>query len=233
MSNTRKTCTAIIVAAGDSSRMGKNTNKQFLLIDEKPILLHTLLRFEAAKSIDSILLVTKPENFALIEGLKENFNITKLKAVIPGGKTRGESVLCGLNQIKDPSFVAIHDGARPFVSSDLIDRTVSAAFEYGAAAPGVIPKDTVKITNSENLIMSTPERETLRLIQTPQVFDAKELKLAYKFAKETNFSGTDDCLIMEHMGKNPHIVDGEYTNIKVTTPEDLPIAKAIFDFLKK
>lgn len=233
MSNTRKTCTAVIVAAGDGTRMGKNINKQFLLIDEKPILLHTLLKFEAAKSIDSILLVTKPESFALIDALKKDFNISKLTAVIPGGKTRGESVLCGLNQIDAPSFVAIHDGARPFVSSDLIDRTVNAAYEYGSAAPGVIPKDTVKITNSENLIESTPKRETLRLIQTPQVFEASELKLAYKFAKETAFSGTDDCLIMEHMGKSPKIVDGEYTNIKVTTPEDLPIAKAIFDFLKK
>ncbi|MBQ9737455.1 MAG: 2-C-methyl-D-erythritol 4-phosphate cytidylyltransferase [Clostridia bacterium] len=228
----KKTASAIIVAAGDSRRMGNGVNKQLLLIDNTPVLAHTIGKFESANSIDSICIVTKPENIVLINDLVKKFGFKKVKSIVPGGKTRQQSVISGLKQIESNSMVAIHDGARPFPSSDMIDKIVSAAYEYGAAAPGVVPKDTVKVSNTDSTIKSTPDRSTLRLIQTPQVFNRDELLLAYLRAEESGFCATDDCSVIENMGKQIHIIEGEYTNIKVTTPEDIPIAEGIYNFLK-
>ncbi|MDO4744177.1 MAG: 2-C-methyl-D-erythritol 4-phosphate cytidylyltransferase [Clostridia bacterium] len=228
-----QTATAIIVAAGDSRRMGNSVNKQFLLIDDIPVLAHTLMSFDMAKSIDSVIIVTKPENILTINDLVREFNIAKVKTIVPGGKTRQESVMCGLKHINTDCFVAVHDGARPFVTPELIDNVVLAAYHHGAAAPGIVPKDTVKVANAESLITETPDRNTLRLIQTPQVFRANELKLAYIRAEESGFLSTDDCSVIERMGIKIYITEGEYTNIKVTTPEDLPVAEAICSYLKK
>lgn len=226
------TATAVIVAAGDSNRMG-GVNKQFLLIDDIPVLAHTLIAFDDSKSIDSIIVVTKQDNILLINDIIHEFGISKVASIVPGGKTRQESVMCGLKQVKSGEFVAIHDGARPFVSAELIERTIKNAYQYGASAPGVIPKDTIKITDTTDFIAETPDRNSLRMVQTPQVFRTDELKLAYIRAGESGFEGTDDCSIAENMGICVHITDGEYTNIKVTTPEDLPIAEAICGYLKK
>ncbi len=224
--------TAVIVAAGSSRRMGESVNKQLLLIDDIPVLAHTLLSFSRATSIDSIVVVTKQENILLVNDLIREFEISKVTAIVPGGKTRQESVMLGLGQVRDSSFVAVHDGARPFASPDLIDRLVEDAYTYGSAAPGVVPKDTVKIIKVDNFVETTPERNNLRLIQTPQVFRTDELKLAYIRANESGFCGTDDCSVIENTGLKVHISPGEYTNIKVTTPEDLPVAEAICRFLK-
>ncbi len=227
------TATAIIVAAGSSSRMGKNTNKQFLFIDDTPVLARTLQSFASAKAIGKIIIVTRQEDILTVNDLVREFNIKKVSSIVPGGKTRGESVMCGLECADNDSLIAVHDGARPFVTAGLIDKTVEIAAKFGAAAPGVVPKDTVKITNADEVVDATPERSTLRLIQTPQVFRCDELKLAYIQAKEAGFDGTDDCSVMERMGVKIHISPGEYTNIKVTTPEDLPVAEAINSYLKK
>jgi len=224
--------TAIIVAAGNSRRMG-GADKQLITIDNMPVLSHTLLQFSKSASIDKIIVVTKPENILTVGDMIREFAISKVTNIIPGGDTRQDSVCCGLSLVENDRLVAIHDGARPFISVKKIDDLVLAAQEYGAAAPGVIPKDTVKVASSNGNIADTVDRNTLRLIQTPQVFYADELKLAYERAKTTSFIGTDDCSVAEHSGISIRIIDGEYTNIKVTTPEDIPIAEAIYNFLNK
>lgn len=233
MSKQLPTATAIVVAAGSSSRMGKNTNKQFLYIDDTPVLARTLQSFALAKSIDKIIVVTRQEDILTVNDLVREFNIKKVSDIVPGGKTRSASVMCGLECADNDSLVAVHDGARPFVTTELIDKTIALAGKSGAAAPGVIPKDTVKVTSADSIVEDTPVRNTLRLIQTPQVFRCDALKLAYIQAKEAGFEGTDDCSVMERMGIKIYISPGEYTNIKVTTPEDLPIAEAINNYLKK
>ena len=220
-------CDAIIVAAGNSSRMGSGINKQFLMLGGIPLLAHTLMRFEAALTVENIIVVTKPENIITVNDIVREFEISKIKAIIPGGSTRAESVVCGLGEVDNDRLVAVHDGARPFVSAQKIDELISLAKTYGAVAPGIIPKDTVKIVDTKNTVKDTPARNSLRTIQTPQVFKADELKLAYISGKEKGFDGTDDCSYIENMGISVYIADGEYTNIKVTTPEDLPIAEAI------
>jgi len=233
MSKQLSTASAIIVAAGSSRRMGKNTNKQFLYIDDTPVLARTLQSFASAKAIDKIIIVTRQEDILTVNDLVREFDIKKVSDIVPGGETRSDSVMCGLECADNNALVAVHDGARPFVTTELINKTVELAGKFGAAAPGVVPKDTVKVTNSDNIVEDTPERNTLRLIQTPQVFRCDELKLAYLRAKESGFEGTDDCSVMERMGAKIHISVGEYTNIKVTTPEDLPIAEAINNYLKE
>ncbi len=228
-----KTATAIIVAAGSSTRMGSHQNKQFVMIDDMPVLAHAIKKFQDSSKIDSIIVVTKAESIPLVNDLIREFGFTKVTDVVAGGKTRKDSVNAGLALVENGKVVAIHDGARPFVSATLIDKLVSAAYEFGAAAPGVIPKDTVKSVSSDNSVVKTPDRQTLRLIQTPQVFFSDDLKLAYIRADEADFVGTDDCSVLENMGVAIHIVSGEYTNIKVTTPDDIPIAEALYEFLKQ
>lgn len=222
--------TAIIVAAGSSRRMG-GADKQLITIDGMPTLAHTLLQFSKAPSVDSVIVVTKPESILTVSDMVREFDISKVSNIIPGGETRQDSVSCGLSYVENNCIVAIHDGARPFISVEKIDELVCAAQKFGAAAPGVIPKDTVKAVNQSDTIAETIDRNTLRLIQTPQVFHADELKLAYERAAASGFIGTDDCSVAENSGIEIRIIDGEYTNIKVTTPEDLPIAEAIYHFL--
>lgn len=231
--NQLPSATAIIVAAGSGTRMGSNVNKQFIMIDNMPVLAHTLLNFQNAKTIESIIIVTKPESILTVSDLAREFGITKVAHIVPGGATRQESVSCGLALSENGRLVAIHDGARPFVSPEKIDELVLAAEKYGSSAPGVVPKDTVKSVTTSSNVLETIDRNSLRLIQTPQVFHADELKLAFLRAAESGFEGTDDCSVAEFAGFQVHIVDGEYTNIKVTTPEDLPVAEAIYNFLKK
>lgn len=227
------TAVAIIVAAGSSRRMGSGTNKQFIEICGMPVLAHTLLQFHKAESIDSIIVVTKPDSILTVWDMTREFGISKVHDVIPGGETRQDSVNCGLSLVENSKLVAIHDGARPFISVDKINELVRAAHKFGSAAPGVVPKDTVKSVKADGTVLETIHREALRLIQTPQVFHTDELKLANERAKAAGFLGTDDCSVAENAGFSVHIIDGEYTNIKVTTPEDLPVAEAIFGFLNE
>lgn len=223
--------TAIIVAAGSSRRMQNGTNKQFILIDNIPVLAHTLMKFNEAETIESIIIVTRHDCILTVSDIVKEFGITKTKHIIPGGETRQDSVKCGLNIIDRDTLVAVHDGARPFISVEKINELIITASNFGASAPGVIPKDTVKSVNSDSIIAETVDRDTLRLIQTPQVFSLNELKAAYKAAENSGFVGTDDCSVAENAGISIRVIDGEYTNIKVTTPEDIPMAEAIFRFI--
>ncbi len=224
--------TAIIVAAGDSRRMGQGVNKQFLLLDGIPVLAHTLKKFETADTIDDVIIVTKPENIPTVWDMIKEFGIRKVTDIIPGGETRQQSVINGLQLVKNDALVAVHDGARPFVSPELIDRLCEIGQDSGAVIPGVVPKDTIKMLDNTGNVEGTPDRSTLRCIQTPQVFKADILKLAYIRAEELKFLGTDDASVVEFSGTPVAIIDGENTNIKVTTPEDLPVAEAICQFLK-
>lgn len=224
---------AIIVAAGSGTRMNSATNKQFILIDGTPVLAHTLAQFQSADSIDEIILVTRQEDILTASDIVREFGITKAKTIIPGGKTRSDSVICGLNAVSSHRIVAIHDGARPFISIEKINELISVAAECGATAPGVMLKDTVKVVDSTGTILRTPDRNTLRAIQTPQVFKTDLIKSAYSLAENDGFTGTDDCSVAEYAQIPVKLIDGEYTNIKITTPEDLPLAEAFFNMLNE
>jgi 2-C-methyl-D-erythritol 4-phosphate cytidylyltransferase len=212
---------AIIVAAGVSSRMGSSRDKIFTEIRGKPILLYSLEAFQAAESIDEIIVVTHPENTEKVRG----WNIPKVTEIVAGGSDRAASVQCGMYAAtyEEPDcYVAIHDGARPLITSALIDSAVRAGKEYGAAIPAIPVRDTVKEV-LDDFVVSTPERESLFMAQTPQVFCSESYQRA--FAGSDLVKITDDSMLVEQLGIAVKIVEGDYRNIKITTPEDLKIAE--------
>lgn len=219
-------CAAIIVAAGNSSRMENLGNKQFIPIGGVPVLIRTVNAFAAAEQIDKIIVVTHGDMISEVENLLKKWGCKKVFAVTEGGKTRQESVLKGLSLLSG-GFAAVHDGARPFISPDKIDEAVIFAKEHGSAVLGIPLKDTVKIVDENDNIVSTPDRSSLRLIQTPQIFAVSDLLLAYEKAESDGFCGTDDCSLIERIGKTVRYILGDYNNIKITTPEDIPLAEAI------
>lgn len=223
--------TAVVVAAGSSRRMGGKLNKQFILIEGIPVLARTLRQFDSADSVTDTVVVCRGEDILDVRSMIYDFNIKKVSVVVPGGETRGDSVRAGLRAAGNADIIAIHDGARPFVLPEKINAVIADAERSGAAALGVMPKDTVKITDDDGFILSTPPRSSLALIQTPQVFRADIIKRAYEFSEKTGFSATDDCALAEKLGIPIRITEGDYTNIKVTTPDDLPTANAICGFL--
>ena len=214
---------AVIVSAGNSSRMG-GINKQFLEINNIPVIAHTIKVFEVSDLIDEIVVVTRECDIDSIKNLVSQYGFKKVSDVVKGGETRQLSVYNGVVATSDNAdFVAIHDGARPLVTEKVIEDTLYMAFEYGAAATGVKVKDTVKQVNDNDDIVSTPDRAYLRFIQTPQVFD-KSLYLDAVDSVENSKDFTDDCMLLEAHGKTVKFVDGDYENIKITTPEDVALA---------
>ena len=214
---------AVIVSAGNSSRMG-GVNKQFLEINNIPVIAHTIKVFEASDLIDEIVVVTRECDIDNIKKLVSQYVFKKVSDVVIGGDTRQLSVYNGVvvtNENAD--FVAIHDGARPLVTEKVIANTLYKAFECGAAATGVKVKDTVKQVNDNDDIVRTPDRAYLRFIQTPQVFN-KSLYLEAVNTVENSKDFTDDCMLIEAYGKIVKFVDGDYENIKITTPEDVELA---------
>lgn len=220
-------CGAVIVAAGASRRM-QGTDKIMAELCGAPVILHTLRAFEQSPYIDEIVLVTRPELSAELKLLAARENIKKLTAVVPGGVTRADSVTQGLLALhKKTRLAAIQDGARPLVTQEIIEKAVAQAIRCGAAAPAVPLKDTVKVVGDGGRVLSTPDRETLRAVQTPQVFDRDLLLAAWKKAKDDGISCTDDCGAMEHLGKVVYLTEGSEENIKITTPLDLILAAEI------
>ncbi|MBQ7118858.1 MAG: 2-C-methyl-D-erythritol 4-phosphate cytidylyltransferase [Oscillospiraceae bacterium] len=223
----KKTCLAIVPAAGSSSRMKEFGNKLFLEVGGIPVILRTLQVLQSCSEIDAIIIPTREDSIEEISALCKNNSIDKVKAVVAGGKSRTESVLKGiLASDKKFDLIAIHDAARPFVSFEIIEKTVSAARYYHAAAPGVSIKDTVKQVKGE-LIEKTIPRETLCAIQTPQVFDADIITAALVKAIDEDIPITDDCSAVENIGMKVFITEGSYLNIKITTPEDILFAEVI------
>lgn len=214
--------TAIIVAAGSGSRFGSELPKQFMQIAGRQVLAHTLSRFEQAESIDEIILVLSEDNLNRSAGL----NFSKLKHIIKGGDSRAASVLKGLAAIKgEDGIVAVHDGARPLVSADEIDRTVEKAKQFGAACLTAPVTDTIKSIRGGE-IASTLDREKLRRALTPQAFELRLLRRAFAEAEIDNLV-TDECYLVEKLGHPIAIVDGSSRNIKITHAEDLLVAEAI------
>ena len=223
-----ESCCAILVAAGNSSRMGMGMSKQFLLLGGKPVIVHTLLAFERAASISSIVVVCRPEDQAAVQCLVDQHAIGKLCAVVAGGATRQRSVAAGLAAVpKETEYLAIHDGARPLIRPEEIDATVQDARTYGAAALCTLVKDTIKMQNTDGFVCSTPDRSSLRAVQTPQVFEASIIIEAYsRMMEKEQITATDDAMAVEQELHLPvRMTEGSYENIKITTPEDLEIAE--------
>ncbi len=214
---------AVIVSAGNSSRMG-GINKQFLKINNIPVIAYTIKVFEASNLIDEIVVVTRECDIESIKNLVSEYDFKKVSNIVKGGETRQLSVYNGVVATSDNAdFVAIHDGARPLLTEKVIFDTLRKAFEFGAAATGVKVKDTVKQVNNNDDIIATPDRAYLRFIQTPQIFE-KTLYLDAVNTVENSKDFTDDCMLIETYGKTVKFVDGDYENIKITTPEDVELA---------
>lgn len=221
----RATCSAVIAAAGESRRMGTEISKQFLPLCGKPILLHTLLAFEKASLVDDIIVVCRKEDVQQVRTLAQD--ISKLKTVIVGGKTRQISVAAGV-LASDAQYVAIHDGARPLVSPEAIDMVIEDAYQFKASALCTPVKDTIKVADANSFVVSTPERAMLRAMQTPQVFlRTLYLESIEKAEKMGITSYTDDCQLVEQMGIRVHLCEEGYTNVKITTQEDLLYARSL------
>ena len=216
-----KYCGAVIVAAGSASRM-RGTDKILEPLCGEPVILRTARAFQECDAIREIVIVTTPERIGPISGLCQGLD--KVRAVVAGGDSRQKSVQLGLNALSEKvTLAAIHDGARPLVTWQLIDRVVRAAQSYGAAAPAIPVKDTVK-TVQGGIVKNTPDRSTLRAVQTPQVFDFDLIRGALKKAAQDGAVLTDDCSAVERLGMSVKIVEGDERNLKITTPLDLKIA---------
>jgi len=223
----RPVCTALVPAAGSSSRMG-GIDKLFSVFGHKPVLAHTLLALQETPDITYIVVASQPENFDRIRSLAAQYGISKLYAVVAGGDSRGATVQAALAAApKDTELVAVHDAARPLATPMLIGFCVRLAARTHAALPCVPVKDTIK-TVSGDIVTGTPERATLQMAQTPQVFQRHLLEVAYAKAEHEKLAYTDDASVVEAMGMTVHICRGDYENIKITTPEDLILAEAIW-----
>lgn len=220
---------AVIPAAGEGRRMGGPLEKQFLLLEGIPLLAHTLRAFESSPFIHGIVVVVPKSRMQLVrEKILEQYNISKLLALVAGGPHRQESVRLGLEALDSSwELVVVHDGARPLVSLELIARCVETAFLHGAAVAAVPTTDTVKEVDSEGFVLSTPLRERLWMVQTPQAFRYDLILRAHTEAQKEGFLGTDDASLVERLGHKVKIVQGSYENIKITTASDLKLAREI------
>ena len=223
----RPFCTALVAAAGSSSRMG-GVDKLMEFLDNVPVLMRTLTALQRAAAIDEIVIAAREDALVDISTLCKTYGITKCSKVVRGGESRCHSVLlAALEASPEAKLLAVQDGARPLVTPALIDRTVEAAAKCGAAAPAVPVKDTIKTVAEDGAVTGTSDRSTLRAVQTPQVFEADLLKAALQSALENEVPVTDDCSAVERLGKVVYLIDGDEENLKITTPVDLVIAEAI------
>lgn len=221
-----KYCGAVIVAAGSASRM-EGTDKIMADLCGESVISRTVKAFQDCDAVKEIVIVTRQDLLAAVSNACSKYE--KVTAVVVGGKDRAESVNCGLNALsKKVKVAAIHDGARPLIDWQTIDRVVRAGITYGAAAPAVPVKDTVKIV-AGGIVKETPDRSALQAVQTPQVFDFDLIRGALVKAREDKIKLTDDCSAVEHMGMSVKIVKGEERNIKITTPMDLQIARMLWE----
>ncbi len=218
-------CTAVVVAAGASARMGKD--KLFLPLDGVPVLGRTLMALNAADAVDELIVVTMPEKLEKVAAMKAQYALDKLSKVVIGGASRTESALAGASEA-DPraKIICIHDAVRPFVTPDIIADAVHYAVLYQSAAPAVPVKDTIKVA-SDGVVSETPDRAQLFAVQTPQAFQADIIKAALSAALRDGVSYTDDCAAVEALGVKTYLCRGSEENIKLTTPADLPVAEAI------
>ena len=220
---------AVVVAAGKGTRMNMDINKQYIDIDGIPLLARTLKVFEDCSLIDEVVLVVNNNDmFYCKENVVEAYDLKKVKFLVAGGAQRQDSVYNGLCQVNNEAeIVVIHDGARPFITEEIIEECIEAAQEYGAATAAVPVKDTIKSADEDGFVKKTLERSTLWAVQTPQAFLKDIIMKAHKKAAEDGFYGTDDTVLVERMGMPVRVVMGSYNNIKITTREDLIFAEAL------
>lgn len=229
---------AVCLAAGQGKRMESNVQKQYLLIHGKPVLYYALKAFQDSPVDEIVLVVGAGEEEYCQKEIVDKYGFTKVKAIAVGGKERYHSVFSGLQMVKEADYVLIHDGARPFLTQEIIERCIEGAKEYRACVAGMPVKDTIKLADTEGNIESTPERSKVWMIQTPQAFEYSLIKEAYTTLIEQENKGiktsipvTDDAMVVEYFLKQKvHLVYGSYENIKITTPEDMRIAEV---FVKK
>ncbi|MCI5943343.1 MAG: 2-C-methyl-D-erythritol 4-phosphate cytidylyltransferase [Eubacterium sp.] len=228
---------AIIVAAGRGSRMGTKIQKQYLKLLGKPILAYTLEAFEKSETDEIILVVGEGEEDYVTREIIRPYGISRVTRVVAGGKERYESVWNGLQAVKEgifpeeknECFVLIHDGARAFITPEQINFCIGQVREHRACVMGMPVKDTIKVVDSQEYTVSTPDRSTLWQMQTPQCFELTEISSAYRKMFQSGAEKvTDDAMVMESFGERPvKMIRGSYDNIKVTTPEDLILGEAI------
>lgn len=214
----------VIVAAGRGTRMGTKESKQYLLLQDKPVLVHTMELFQGMADIAEIVLVVGGDDVSRCEAFAREYGLSKVTAVVPGGSERQHSVLRGLRAI-GAEWVMVHDGVRPLVTAEAVRRCMREAERSEACVLAVPVKDTIKQVNEAGVITATPDRRSLWAIQTPQAFRHARLVEAHERAAADGFVGTDDAVVVERYGGIAvTVAEGEYTNIKITTPEDLPYA---------
>lgn len=223
----KKKYVAIVLAAGQGRRMNSSTQKQFLLIKNKPVLYYSLLEFERSL-IDEIVLVTSSDSIEYCKAeIVDKYGFDKVKTIVAGGKERYHSVMNGITAVEACDYLLIHDGARPFINQEIISRTVESVEKYQACVVGMPVKDTIKIVDEEEFAVETPARDKLWMIQTPQAFQFDLIKDAYaKLIGSNEINVTDDAMVVEYaMNQKVKLIEGSYKNIKITTPEDLLIAQ--------
>lgn len=223
-SKNKPAVSAIIVAAGNGTRMKIPTRKQLVEINDVPVIAHTLKTFENTDIIDEIVIVTKEEDILIMWDIAKEFKISKVTEIVKGGETRTDSVKNGLLCAKG-DYVAIHDGVRPCVKPEHIEKTVKKALETGASALGCPVTDTLKKVDKNGIITATVDRACLWAIQTPQVFEKQLIIKAYNEGNCQN--ATDDCMLLESIGVSVSMVEGDRRNIKVTMAEDIELISSI------
>ncbi|MBI4596102.1 MAG: 2-C-methyl-D-erythritol 4-phosphate cytidylyltransferase [Candidatus Tectomicrobia bacterium] len=229
--NTNVNVAALIAAGGQGLRMATKMGrrKQFILLEGKPVLAYAIEKFQDSHFVDAIILVVPAEEIDYVEKeIVVSYAFGKVTAIVPGGKERQDSVANGLaNLSNETELVIVHDGVRPFISDEMIENSVKVARECGAAIVGIKAPDTIKEADRERQVLRTLERDLLWLIQTPQTFKLSLLKQAFLEARKSGFYGTDEAALLERLGLFPKIINGSSLNIKITTPDDLALAKAI------
>jgi 2-C-methyl-D-erythritol 4-phosphate cytidylyltransferase len=232
-------CSVILLAAGQGKRMNSSVPKQYLLLAGKPIIYYSLKVFEES-SVDEIILVTGSEEVDYCqEKIVNHYGFNKVSVVTAGGKERHHSVYNGLQKVNHADYILVHDGARPFVTKEIIERTISGAVMYQACAAGMPVKDTIKIVDDKDFVSLTPNRDFVWLIQTPQTFAYPLISDAYERLSQAEKGGqiasvTDDAMVIERItGEKVKLVEGSYENIKVTTPSDLLFAQILLKSMEK
>lgn len=223
-----KVCT-LIPAAGKGNRMARSLKKPYLKLAKKPILAHTIQRFEQNTAVDAIFVIVDEGDFSeCCKTVLDPYPFTKVQKLVAGGETRQRSVYNGVRALSaDVDFVIVHDGVRPFVTDETIFACLTAADECGAAVAAVPVKDTIKVADENCFITETPDRERLWAVQTPQVFRKTLLQEAHQTAREQQLTVTDDAALVEQLGFPVQLVKGSYANLKITTPVDLQIAEVL------
>jgi 2-C-methyl-D-erythritol 4-phosphate cytidylyltransferase len=231
MSRSRPKVFAIIPAAGSGTRIGGEIKKQFLPLKGKPIIVHTLQQFEHCSDIDEVAMAIPESAMSDMEAIVARYRLHKVSKMMMGGKKRQDSVYNVLNRLtlKDSDIVLVHDGVRPFIETKRIAHLLKVCKEYDAAVLAVQPKDTIRRSTGGGFFDQTMDRTALWLVQTPQAFRAKLLVKAFEKARKDKFYSTDEAALVERLGVKVRIVEGNYDNIKITTPEDLELGALILD----